>query len=113
MRRGPPATKKRGGGAELRRRAVAIDQLQKSRVRELRQLQRLLREPCSCRWIDDAAPFGIGCRAGDTAVARAVRLARHLYPEIGVDESIPGISSRRDAGATPWRVAPVLSDSRG
>src|SRR5450756_2626584 len=79
------------------------------RVRELRQLQRLLREPrARCR-VDDA-PLGVDRPAG-AAGAGAVGLARHLHPEIGVDQGVAGIRGRRNAETTSGWITPVLSGS--
>src|SRR5450759_1372076 len=79
------------------------------RVRELRELERLLREPRARRRVDDAAPLRIGRRAGDAAVTRTVGLAWHFHPEIGVDQGVTGIRGRRNAETASGWVAPVLS----
>src|SRR5450759_3605163 len=81
------------------------------RVREPRELERLLREPRARRRVDDAAPLRIGRRAGDAAVTRTVGLAWHFHPEIGVDQGVTGIRGRRNAETASGWVAPVLSRS--
>src|SRR5450759_2438153 len=81
------------------------------RVSELSKLESVLREPRASRRLDDAAPLRVGRRAGDAAVTRTVGLARHLHPEIGVDQGVAGIRGRRNAETASGRVTPVLSRS--
>src|SRR6266542_3599531 len=69
------------GAADARR-----GRLEQRRAGEGRELERLLREPDPGGRIDDATPLGVRDRAADATIARTVRLARDLDPEIRVGE---------------------------